>query len=655
MKPSRVNQLVNRGISPFAPPESETAYSSLLPYDGRNKRWVIASIDGRERKADMQGHDHPKDSAQAGRFFQFGRASDGRYLFSDEDLPSGIHLIGSGEIGGKARGLAFVMDRIEKGVQLTQYQSFLRFPDSIVITTEVFDAFMEENNLEDTIQAGCSGEISSDELGKRIVASPFPEQWQAVLVSFLEKEERPLAVRSSSIMEDDTHHSFAGIYLSEFLPNRGSIEQRLDDLTHAVKRVYASTFNANARAYRKRHRLDWRNEKMAILVQNMIGSQYSHSLFYPLVGGVAFSINYYPWTTRLTPEDGIVRLVVGTGTRAVGREYARVFSPKRPGLRPEGTDLRTIIRSSQETVDVLDMESGRFGQRKLNALFNPLLTSICSIVGKDGTLRDPLSQVALLGSDDRLVASFTRLIEGQTIMPFTPLIRETLASLEELLEHPVDIEFAVDFSSQQASQHGAPLFFVLQVRPLGMRPEHREISIPNISSDHIIMECSNNVLGNGRLRNLRHLVFVDPEVYRWYQAFDIARTVGRINRHLDQEDEPYILIGPGRWASSNPQLGVPVQYNEISGAVVIVEMSTAAFSPELSYGTHFYADMVASGVLYLPCHEDCGDRLNRDLLQEIEIAFQNEFITHYTVPEGMNVFVNGQTRRGIIARSGSPV
>ena len=596
----------------------------------------------------MQGHEHANESIQARRFFQFGLDGDGKYRFAEGDLPSQIRLIGSGEIGGKARGLAFVMDHLDQGGVLTQYQPYLRFPDSTIITTDVFDDFMEENQLATAIESGCTGEVALNHLGEQIIGSPFPSRWRDALIPFLERETRPLAVRSSSVMEDDTDHSFAGIYLSDFLTNRGSMEERLEDLVHAIKRVYASTFSTNARAYRKRHRLDWKKEKMAILIQNMIGSQYSHGLFYPLVGGVAFSTNYYPWTSRLKPEDGIVRLVVGTGTRAVGREYARVFSPKLPGLRPEGSDLRTIIRVSQETVDVLDMDLGRLSQRKLNTLSNPLLAKICSIVAEDGTLRDPLSTAAMVKSDQRFVASFTRLIEGQTLMPFTPLVKETLASLEELLEYPIDIEFAIDFSSPSASLHGAPLFVVLQVRPLGVRPQHREIPIPDISPDRLIMECS-NVLGNGQLSNVENLVFVDPEAYRWDRAYDIARAIGRINQALDDEDKPYILIGPGRWASSNPQLGVPAQYNEISGAAVIVEMSTADFAPELSYGTHFYADMVSSGVLYLPFHEEFGDHLNRTLLKKKTIVFQDDFITHYRIPEGLNVYVDGQNQRGIIA------
>ncbi len=600
----------------------------------------------------MTKHKHPTGSDRLGRFFEFGRHPSGSYRFTNSDLPAQIQLIGSGEIGGKARGLAFVMDYLAHGGSLTEHQSLIHFPDSIILTTEVFDAFMAENHLGDVVEAGCTGECTLEELGEQIVSSTLPSRWRDRLVSFLESETRPLAVRSSSVMEDDTHHSFAGIYLSDFLSNRGTMEQRVEALIDAVKRVYASTFSANARAYRKRHGLDWRREKMAVLIQNMIGSQYSHGLFYPLVGGVAFSINYYPWTTRLKPEDGIVRLVVGTGTRAVGREFARVFSPRMPGLRPEGSDVETIIRSSQETVDVLDMEQGRLRQTKLYALSNPLLTKVCSIVSEDGSLRDPLSAASMINSNDRLVASFTRLVEGQTLMPFTPMIQQMMSALETLLEHPVDIEFAVEFSGPEASAAGSPLFYVLQVRPLGTRPEHRGITIPQIPHEDRIVEC-HHVLGNGRKRGIRHIVFVDPESYRWDHASEIARAIGRINHSLDSENLPYILIGPGRWGSSNPQLGVPAQYNEISGAAVIVEMSTVSFSPELSYGTHFYADMVASGVLYVPLYEEKGDRLNRELLRRTKRVSIDEFITHYTLPQGVSVFVDGQSQRGVIA-VGSP-
>ena len=584
-------------------------------------------------------------STPSARFFRFGLEASGSYRFAPGSLPAQFEMIGVGEIGGKARGLLFTMQSMQDSAQLTRLQHLLRFPDSTALTSEVFRAFMDENRLQDAVLAGCAGTISLDELSERIVAATFPKAWAEELVRFLERETRPLVVRSSSVMEDDPDHSFAGIYLSVFLANTGPLDVRLEQLIDAIKRVYASTFAPNARAYRKRHGLDWRNERMGILIQNMIGSPYAHDLFYPLVGGVAFSRNYYPWTDRLTPDDGVVRLVVGTGTRAVGREYARVFSPRLPGLRPEGFDVGTIIRYSQETVDVLDMEAGGLAQRKLRELDNRLLGMICSRVDSNGDLRE-LSH-APDGLVGRLIASFTSLIETDAIMPLTPLIRELLSALAELLELPVDVEFAIDFSGPEADAAGSPLFYILQVRPLGSRPEHRRIFLPQVDEDRLILEC-HQVLGNGRFDGIRHLVLVSPETYRWDKGYEIARSVGRINHQLSESDEPYVLMGPGRWASTNPQLGVPAQYNEIAGASVIVEMSTESFAPELSYGTHFYADMVGSGVLYLPFREEAGDRVNRDLLARQDVAYRDGFVTHYTFRHGLSVFVDGEHQRGII-------
>jgi hypothetical protein len=593
-------------------------------------------------------HSKRRIRTRPSRFFRFGLGSDGTYRFDPTDLPPQLDMIGTGQLGGKARGLLYAMKSIDDGAQLTQFQRLLRFPDSTVLTTEVFRAFMERNNLQDDVRAGCEGTITLEELREQIVTATFPPEWTEKLVPLLERETRPIVVRSSSVMEDDPDHSFAGIYLSEFLPNTGALDARLSELTDAIKRVYASTFAPNARAYRKRHGLDWRKESMAVLIQNMIGSHYGQDLFYPLVGGVAFSRNYYPWTDRLKPEDGVVRLVVGTGTRAVGREYARVFSPRLPGLRPEGFDVDTIVRYSQETVDVLDMAAGRLSQRKLNDLDNPLLATICSHLDANGELREPLSVAPAAAPHERLLASFTRLIETDRIMPLTQLIRDLLRTLGELLELPIDIEFAIDFSGPEAAAAQSPLFYLLQVRPLGNRPEHRRIHLPRIQEDRVVLECR-RVLGNGRLDGIRHLVLVSPDTYRWDRAYEIARSVGRVNHKLSERNEPYVLIGPGRWASTNPQLGVPAQYNEISGASVIVEMSTESFAPELSYGTHFFADMVGSGVLYLPFREEVGDRLNQPLLANQEVAYRDEFVTQYTFRQGLSVFVDGEHQRGVIA------
>jgi hypothetical protein len=577
----------------------------------------------------------------ASPYFRFGLSSTGVCTLAKEAIPKNVRLIGNGQVGGKARGLIFVMDHIAKGGSLTRYDDLLCFPDSLIVTTDVFDEFMEENNLQESVLAGCRKEITLDELRERIVAAVFPAAVRDQLSRFLEQEHRPLVVRSSSVMEDDPNHSFAGIYLSEFLANTGALPERLDALIAAIKRVYASTFGPNARAYRKRHQLPWQQEKMAILIQNMIGHHYPHNLFYPLIGGVAFSLNFYPWSDRMIPEDGVVRLVVGVGTRAVGREYARVFSPVAPGLRPEGSDVNTIIHYSQETVDVLDMRLGALTSTRLSELNNPLLRTICSVVDPEGTLSEPVSTL-LPGR--RYIASFNRFIEKNTTMPFTPLVRDLLLSLQGLFDLPIDFEFAVDFPSSKDGDK-SPLLYLLQARPLGGRPEHRRIHIPNSSPKETLLVC-HQVLGNGEQKRIRHLIFVNPHTYRTEDAYRIARRVGQIDQEMG--DETYILMGPGRWGSSNPQWGVPVQYNEIAGATVIVEMATESFAPELSYGTHFYADMVASDLLYLPFREEQGDRFNRELLNCQQVLFVDPYVTHFRIDEGLDVYVDGEGKRGVI-------
>jgi hypothetical protein len=425
------------------------------------------------------------------------------------------------------------------------------------------------------------------------------------------------------------------------LSNVGCDEERLTALIAAIKRVYASTFGQNASAYRKRHDLPWQEEKMAILIQNMIGRHYPQDLFYPLIGGVGFSHNFYPWTDRLLPEDGVVRLVVGVGTRAVGREYARVFSPKSPGLRPEGSDTRMVIRCSQETVDVLDMKTGKLDQKRLPQLDNPLLREVCSVVDADGMVSEPVSALPPRG---RYIASFNRFIEKNSTMPFTPLLRELLGGLQRLFERAVDIEFAVNFPSEREPS-GSPLFYLVQARPLGGRPEHRIVRLPSPPEERTLLTCR-RALGNGKRKKIHHLVFVDPSTYRWEEAHSIARQVGQIDQELD--GETYILMGPGRWGTSNPQLGVPVQYGEIAGASVIVEMATESFSPDLSYGTHFYADMVASRVLYLPFDAEQGDRFNRALIEYQEIVSASEFVTHVRFEKGLAVYVDGKGKKSLI-------
>jgi len=578
-------------------------------------------------------------------------------------LPSGVRLIGEGHVGGKAGGIIFVKDHMTQA-SLTPYDDLILFPDSTVLTTAVFDEFIQGNRLAPVVEAKCRGELSLGEMGGRFLAARLPAWSVQRLRALLERERRPLVVRSSSLMEDNPDHSFAGIYLSEFLPNTGDLEGRLKNLIGSIKRVYVSTFGENARAYRKRYGLSWEEERMAVLIQNMVGSHYPGQLFYPLVSGVAFSRNFYPWTERLKQEDGVARLVIGVGTRAVGRAYARVFSPQLPGLRPEGTDPQEIVRYAQEIVDVLDMAAGNLSSVPLNSLENPHFPKVLAIAREDGTLLD---YTWAPQGRERCIALFNRLVETDQYAPLTPILQSLLAGLERLFGKPVDIEFALDFvetdrlakivASGSAGETIAQrfpdrdevgLFYLLQARHLGCREEHRRVTIPEPPPERVLLRC-HNVLGNGYQGKIKHLILVDPERYRFDKGYAVARRVGRLDQLFG--DEGYILMGPGRWATSDPQLGVPVRYSEIAGAAVIVEMAAEGFSPELSYGTHFYADMVASGILYLSYDAKKGDRFNRQALKGHLMEPSDAEVLHLYFAEGLEVYVDGQERQGLIVMS----
>ncbi len=575
-------------------------------------------------------------------------------------LPSGICLIGEGEAGGKASGIIFVKDHLDRA-SLTPYDELILFPDSTVLTTAVFDEFIQNNGLAEIVEAKCCGKLQMEEMTDRFLTAELPPRAVHRLRAFLKQEHRPLVVRSSSLTEDDPDHSFAGIYLSEFLPNTGDVDHRLEALVSSVKRIYISTFGENAKAYRKRHDLRWEKEKMAVLIQNMIGSHYPGDKFYPLVSGVAFSRNFYPWTRRLKKEDGVARLVIGVGTRAVGRAYARVFSPWLPGLRPEGMNPEAIVRHAQEIVDVLDMKGGSLSSVPLNSLNNPHFPKVLAVSGADGTLTDYSEAFPGAG---RPIALFDHLVETGGYAPLSPILRTLLTELEKLFGTPVDIEFALDFvgkdslgevvsssSAREAIKQRFPgrsevgLFYLLQARHLGCREEHRRITIPDLSSGRVLLRC-HNVLGNGYQGKIKHLLFVDPEAYQADRGYQVARRVGKLDQWLG--DEKYILMGPGRWAASNPQLGVPVRYSEIAGAVAIVEMATGRFSPELSYGTHFYAEMVASGALYLSYDEKRGDQFNREAVPAHLTEHSEAGVLHLYFEGGLDVYVDGQERQGVI-------
>lgn len=546
-----------------------------------------------------------------------------------------IERVGSGEIGGKARGFLRLMLAVHESFRRDdgrQYASVLAFPETKIITTSVFREFLALNRLEEMARAVESGRESDYEaLKAKFLASGFPESIRKELAASVLRIEAPLAVRSSSLLEDQKRASFAGKYESVFVATRGDERERLDQLLQGMKAVYASTFNPSALAYRRNRGLLDAREEMALLVQEVVGRPYRH-YWLPAMAGVGFSQNGYCWNREMLKKDGLVRLVFGMGTRAVGRGYVRLFSPAKPTMRPEGTEVNNIQKCSQKNVDVIDLE----GRALKSVHFRELITdgfecypgSQPMVSLRDGNyLYRPVSHlwdashVPVLTMDGVLAGSWMNLDLPRTL---GWLLRE----LEAALGFAVDLEFAVNVDPDAKTARLYPL----QARPLAEGEARQPRPIPKLDKQQVIFSTARS-LPTAFVPDIEYLVYVDEDVYHSWPFNDrqsVARVVGKITEAL--RGRRFALVGPGRWGSWNPQLGVPVKYAEIAGSLMLVEVARrrATYVPEVSYGSHFFQDLIEDNVAYLPLHPDEPNEVfNEAILHEKSELLRLLPVEHY--------------------------
>ena len=546
-------------------------------------------------------------------------------------------LIGSGRVGGKGKGLAFAHHILEKNgllerVQLPEY--------NFVITTSVFEEFMEQNNLWERL-LNLREHSDSPELYRICSEAKLPASLDEPLEKILDLIETPLSVRSSSILEDDVNLSFAGKYATRFTANSGTREQRRADLEAAIKTVYASTYNPAAREYKRKHGIKWGGERMAVVIQPIVGRKYSE-LYYPELAGAAFSKVFRRPSPRIKKEDGVVRICFGLGTRTVDRSFARTFYLTNPNLRPEGGKPDDIMAHSQENFDYIDLKNECFSTEHISG------------VVKDIMLRHRMAQSYLQWYDDNsfhwIHSDVRNMFAPRPVFTFAELpsrcpklfqrIRTLLPLFERELQLPVDMEFAYEAADD--------IFTLVQLRPLSVYDDKGRVKIPHVEPEKIILR-GDRMVANGRLENIRHIVYVDPEIYGTKADFsDVARAVGEINDSLD--GERYILAGPGRWGSSNPTLGVPVRYSELSNSGCLVELGIPhkGMAPELSYGTHFFLDLDGDNILYLPVFDGAKNNVyNREWFDSHEwTRTSHPAVRHY---EGLfDVLLDGDTETGVI-------
>jgi hypothetical protein len=527
--------------------------------------------------------------------------------------------IGGGRIGGKAAGMLLAA-RVVKERANSELRHSLRTPESYYIGSDLLYTFMAINNLFHWNDQKYKNETEMREEYPQVVseflAGDYPPDILEKLVSLLVNVGNvPLIVRSSSLLEDNFGTSFAGKYESIFLPNQGTLDENMHALSQAIAKVYASTLNPNALLYRRSKGLQDYDERMAILIQTVVG-EHLGDYYLPHGAGVAFSRNLYRWSSQIKADDGFLRLVWGLGTRAVdrvGNDYPRLVALSHPLLRPS-TSAKNIRRYSQQYVDVIDLRE--------NCLRTLTVQDVLQ------TNYYPLRYLAQVDEEGYFVSLRSRLVEGdqkKLVLTFEDLLRRTffarhmrdmLHLLEESYESPVDMEFAVQLTPGENG--GANLaIFILQCRPQSHMARGEKVPLPGKLPENELIFSTQFVVPQGWVDGIKYVLFVPPEGYfQLNPATDrvkLARAIGRLNAAL--KGQVFICVGPGRWGSSNSDLGVPIDYGDIYNSRSLVELAGQGIgpAPEPSLGTHFFQDLLESQIYPLAIYlEEETSVFNRD-------------------------------------------
>jgi hypothetical protein len=527
------------------------------------------------------------------------------------------HKIGQGKIGGKAAGMLLAARiLVERGDE--EIRLCLRLPESYFLGADLTYTFMSMNGLMHwgDQKYKTEEEIRADHpvLLRDFLAGELPEDILDKLRSMLENVgNQPLIVRSSSLLEDNFGTSFAGKYESHFCPNQGTSKENLKDLSEAIIRIYASVFTADALLYRRTKGLQDYDERMAILIQVVQGNQFEN-YFFPQAAGVAFSRNMYRWSPQIRKEDGFMRLVWGLGTRAVdrvGNDYPRLVALSHPNLHPEAS-AKSIRRYSQQYIDLIDLEENVFKTMPVKEILSPFYPVLRYMVQVDqGGYLTPLRMVLRENSNANLVLTFDELLRRT---PFAKRISRMLQILEDTYGSPVDTEFAAEIINPSSAQPDVEIS-LLQCRPQSHFIENSVRLPKNLDEKEIIFSTS-RMAPQGRISDIRYVIYVSPKDYFALPTpsarAELGRSIGLLNSVL--KEETFICIGPGRWGTSNPDLGVRIGYADIYHTRALVELTGEGIgeAPEASFGTHFFQDLVESNIYPLAIYLDEKDMIFND-------------------------------------------
>lgn len=567
------------------------------------------------------------------------------------DSYSNFARIGEGSLGGKGRGLAFIDQIIKRHPICDDFNGVqIMIPRTVVLCTDIFDQFMEYNGLYNIALS----HRSDQEILDSFLKAKLPEHILDDFMALFEVTDKPLAVRSSSLLEDSHYQPFAGIYSTYMIPHLDDREVMCRLLGDAVKGVYASVFFADSKAYMNATSNVIEQEKMAIIIQEVVGEKHG-DFFYPSFSGVGRSINYYPVGEEAS-EEGVVEVAVGLGKYIVDGGLALRFSPKHPDHVLQTSTVDLALRDTQKQLYALPLNDEGMDNFSTDDGFN-----IKKIPVADAFKTDALRYlVSTFDINDRMIRD-TDWGPGRKVVTFANVLKQNVFPLAEAVDfmlstgqyamgRPVEIEFAGNINPDAATSEKKGTLYWLQIRPIVDRKEMLDDNVLDVPDNELILR-SDSALGHGLMENVRYVVYVRPENFKSSMNPELAKEIEKINSDFVSRSEPYILIGPGRWGSSDPALGIPVKWPQIAGARLIVESALPGYRIEPSQGTHFFQNLTSFGVGYFTI-DPSADKGYFDwkFLEDQPAVYETDTLRVVKFPDPLPIAINGRKGKGIVKK-----
>jgi DNA-binding NarL/FixJ family response regulator len=556
--------------------------------------------------------------------------------------------IGEGSLGGKGRGLAFIDSFLKRHKLSEKYKDItISIPRTVVLSTDVFDEFMEKHNLFSFV----AKKYTDEEILEKFISKPLPDWALKDIKAFLETSDTPIAIRSSSVLEDSLYQPFAGIFATYMVPNT-DLTKLLKMVSNAIKSVMASAFYKNSKAYIKATAHSIEESKMAVILQEVIGTQYD-DVFFPNISGVARSINFYPIGEEKA-QEGIANIALGLGEIIVGGGRTLRFSPYHPKKILQLSSTKAALKETQKYFYGLDMNPDNYhvstsesvNKKKINlrqAKNHKALKFVASTYDmQSNQIRSGVFH------DGARILSFENILQQESF-PLSEILKKLLKIGQKEIRNPIEMEFAVKLDVLS----GEPkIFSFLQIRPIVENNDYKSIIPKKINlSDTIVY--SESVLGNGKFENIFDFVYVKPDVFNAAKTLEIAISIERLNEVFERKEKNYVLVGPGRWGSSDSWLGIPVNWSQISAAKIIVESGLEDYRIDPSQGTHFFQNLTSFKVGYLTINPYINDGFyDIEYLKNKNVVYEDEYICHIEFKKPLTILLEGSNNKAVIYKEG---